>query len=68
MFIRYNDKVNVLSKAGYTGCDCKELGGLRIKSVNLEPDSLLYSWGSASHGKLGISDTYYQDYENNMLN
>lgn len=68
LFIRYDDKLNLLNKAGYTGCDSKYLGGLRVKCVSLEPDSLLYSWGSAANGKLGISDNYYQDFENDMLN
>lgn len=68
MFIRHEDKVNLLNKAGYTGIDCKYMNTLRVKSVSLEPDSLLYSWGSAAHGKLGISDNYYQDFESDALN
>jgi hypothetical protein len=38
----------------------------RLKSnftINAEinPDSLLYSWGSSRYGKLGISDNYFTE-------
>jgi alpha-tubulin suppressor-like RCC1 family protein len=30
-------------------------------SGSIQPDSLLYSWGNAKQGKLGISDNYFAD-------
>ena len=30
-------------------------------SGSIQPDSLLYSWGNAKQGKLGISDDYFAD-------
>lgn len=68
LFIKYQDKLDILNQAGYTGCDSKYLNGLRVKSLALEPDSLLYSWGSAANGKLGISESYFQDFENDVFN
>ena len=67
LFIRHEDKLEILSKSQYTGSEERELNGLRVKGVTLEPDSLLYSWGSAANGKLGISDNYYADFENDSL-
>ncbi len=41
---------------------------MRVKSVTLEPDTMVYSWGNAKDGKLGISDNYTVDFEEEKLN
>lgn len=41
---------------------------MRIKNVSLEPDTMIYSWGNAKNGKLGISDNYTQDFDDDKLN
>jgi len=59
MFIRYEDKQEVISKIFKgKGSENKLILGLRIKDVKIETDILPYSWGNASNGKLGISDDY----------
>lgn len=68
LFIKYEDKQEILNRAGYTGIDSKYLNGLRVKGLSMQPDSLLYSWGSAANGKLGISDSYFQEFEEDLLN
>ncbi len=32
-----------------------QIAGLRMRDIQIEPDSLCYSWGSGKNGKLGIS-------------
>ena len=36
--------------------------GLRVKNLVIQPDSLPYSWGNASNGKLGLSDDYVKEF------
>jgi len=67
VFIRHEDKVNLLEKLfPVRGSEINEDHGLRIKSASVEGDSLLYSWGNARNGKLGLSDNYTQDYIKNI--
>ena len=37
------------------GTNHRLVKGLKIKHVNVENDSILYSWGQANHGQLGLS-------------
>ena len=32
-----------------------QIAGLRMRDIQIESDSLCYSWGSGKNGKLGIS-------------
>jgi len=57
-----------LVQAGSSSSDQDEESRLRVKEAHIEPDTLLYTWGCAADGKLGISDTYYADFENDLLN
>jgi len=50
------------------GADYHQVEGMRVKDVSLEPDTMVYSWGSAKNGKLGMSDNYTQDIEDEKLN
>lgn len=50
------------------GSDYHQVEGMRVKNVTLEPDTMIYSWGNAKNGKLGISDNYTQDFEDEKLN
>jgi len=38
------------------------VNGIRVKEARIEPDTLLYSWGNANEGKLGISDDYVSEF------
>ena len=68
-FIRYEDKELVLQHLFEgKGSDHHQVEGMRIKNVSLEPDTMIYSWGNAKNGKLGISDNYTQDFDDDKLN
>ena len=68
MFIRHEDKVNVINQL-FTGkgSNYRALEGFRIKDAKIEADSLLYAWGNAKNGKLGICDDYVKEYYNDNL-
>lgn len=58
-FIKHEDKELVLSHLFEgKGSDHHQVEGMRVKNVSLEPDTMIYSWGNAKNGKLGISDNY----------
>lgn len=38
-----------------------------VSGARIEPDALLYSWGHAKGGKLGISDNYFREFEQENL-
>ena len=40
---------------------------MKVRSVELNPDTLLYSWGNARDGKLGISDNYATEFDQDQL-
>ena len=58
LLIKESEKKKLLD-AILTGLEPKLIDNLALKSVEIEPDSLLYAWGSASNGKLGIGDNFY---------
>ena len=62
LFTKFDEKQDLI-KNMFTGKGASQ----RLKSniqINAEinPDSLLYSWGSTRFGKLGISDNYFSDF------
>jgi alpha-tubulin suppressor-like RCC1 family protein len=61
MLIRNEDKINLVSRI-FKGKGRRHqlIQGLTL-SASLAPDTLLYSWGSAKNGKLGISNNYFSD-------
>jgi hypothetical protein len=68
LFVRYEDKVKLLNSAFKPGDELMENSGIKLKRIEVENDSLLYSWGSSRNGKLGIKDYISQDYEASVLN
>ena len=68
VFIRIEDKEKIIQKL-YTGrgSEYRQVEGMRVKDVQLQPDTLLYTWGSAKDGKLGISKNYTSDFDNGAL-
>lgn len=67
-FIRHEDKEKIISNL-FTGkgADYKQVHGMKVTSVELNPDTLLYSWGSARDGKLGISENYATEFDQDQL-
>ena len=68
MFIKHEDKQQIIDHlfAG-KGKDYHQVDGVKVKCAELNPDTLLYSWGSASNGKLGISNNYAHDFDQDLL-
>lgn len=68
VFIRAEDKAIIISKLfSGKGSEYKQVEGMRVKEVELFPDTLLYSWGCAKDGKLGISKNYTKDFDDSLL-
>lgn len=69
LFIKHSDKNHLVENifAG-KGADYKELPGLRVRSLELAEDALVYAWGNAANGKLGVADNYYAEFEADQLN
>ena len=67
-FIRHEDKEKIVSHL-FTGkgADHQQVNGMKVTGVELNPDTLLYSWGSARDGKLGISDNYATEFDLDQL-
>ena len=68
VFIRHEDKEEI-RKSIYKGQgnDHKLIQGLRIQNVTIDRDTLPYSWGSATNGKLGLCDNYVREFYNNSF-
>ena len=44
-----------------------QITGFRMKDIQIETDSLCYSWGSANNGKLGISSNIVAQFESGQF-
>ena len=68
LFIRQQDKQMIINQIFEgKGAEHHLLPGFRLSGMEMEPDSLIYSWGNAKDGKLGISENYVADFENDLI-
>lgn len=68
LFVQNPDKIALLEEI-FTGrgSDHRLLDGLKLKKAELAADVLLYSWGCARNGKLGLTDNYMGEYDSDNL-
>jgi hypothetical protein len=66
--VRYEDKQKIINNIQLNkDSDVRTSEHLKITSIDLNPDTLLYSWGCARDGKLGISDNYATEFDQDLL-
>ena len=68
LFVQKSDKLALIEEI-FTGrgSDHHLIAGLKLKKAELMQDNLLYSWGCARNGKLGLADNFMGEYDSDNL-
>ena len=61
LFVKHEDKQKLLDNLYFGKGSTQRVKNILSISAEINPDSLLYSWGSSRYGKLGISENYFTE-------